>query len=53
MSTDVFANRDHAPQTTVTSFQLSTPTAEIVGHDYAGKATPLYCCTEVLAFPIT
>jgi proline iminopeptidase len=41
MHTDVFANRDHAPQTTVTSFQLSTPTAELVGRDYAGEGDPI------------
>jgi proline iminopeptidase len=41
MSTDVFANRDRTAQTTVTSFHVSTPTAEIVGRDYAGESDPI------------
>jgi proline iminopeptidase len=41
MSTFVVHEGDPASQTAVTTFRLRTPTAELVGHEYAGEGDPI------------
>jgi proline iminopeptidase len=41
MSTFVPHGGDQVPQTAVTPFRLRTPTAELVGRDYAGEGEPI------------
>jgi proline iminopeptidase len=41
MSTLVSHDGDPTPQTAITPFRLHTPTAELVGHDYAGEGDPI------------
>lgn len=41
ISTFVPHDGDHAHRTAVTPFRLRTPTAELVGHDYAGEGDPV------------
>lgn len=41
MSSTALTNKDQAEQRIVTPFHVITPTAEIVGRDYAGKGEPI------------
>jgi pimeloyl-ACP methyl ester carboxylesterase len=41
MSTLVSHDGNPTPQTAITPFRLSTPTAELVGRDYAGEGDPI------------